>query len=76
MLDSPSQVAEYFLAEELAGTCRHPLDRARELQRVTVDEVVATARRWLTPDELCLLLLGFPKRGAVARVERLVAEFR
>lgn len=76
MLDSPSQVAEYFLAEELAGTCRHPLDRVRELARVTVDDVVATARRWLTRDELCLLLLGFPKRGAVARVERLVGEFR
>jgi predicted Zn-dependent peptidase len=75
MLDSPSQVAEYFLGEELAGTEREPLERAEQLGRVSVDDVVATARKWLTRERLCLLLLGFPKRGAAARVERLVSEF-
>lgn len=75
MLDSPSHVAEYFLTEELLGTQRAPLERSSELLQVERDAVVAVARRWFSRESLCLLLLGYPKRGATARVDRLVGEF-
>jgi predicted Zn-dependent peptidase len=75
MLDSPGQVAEYVLTEHLMGTERTPLDRVAELARVSVEDARAVARRWFTKENLGLVLVGYPKRGELARVERRVARF-
>jgi predicted Zn-dependent peptidase len=75
MLDSPNQVADWYLTEELMGTQRDPVSRSEELLAVSAADVRDAAQHWLTNRNLASVLVGFPKRGESAKVDRLFARF-
>lgn len=75
MLDSPTQVAEFFLSEELLETRRHPLEREAQLSAVDTGQLQEVANRWLTPQQAQLVLVGYPKKAVLAKVEALLQAF-
>jgi predicted Zn-dependent peptidase len=64
MLDDPGAVAEFYALGELSGLGRAPVDRLRELDRVTREELREAAARTLEPSELSVVAVGSLSRRA------------
>lgn len=75
MLDSPSEVADFYGAEALVGSGRTALDRANELSRVNRDGVIEAARNLFRAEGLSVVAVGLQSRKARDALGRVVEAF-
>lgn len=73
MRDSPSDLGSFYGFGELARLARTPLDRIRELNRVTAKAVQRAAARLFRADRLALLTVGEGSAATRRRIDRAVS---
>lgn len=75
LLDSVSEVAQFFSAEVANGTHRTPRSRLESIERLEVADLVRVARKWLVPQNLSVVAVGLLAKPQLRLLEKQVARF-